>query len=122
MKVLFVQSKPALATALQLTFLRQGYEVIFCKNAFEAVENIIMHSPKLVVVDIMTSSIGLEFVSSIKKYNLPIIVLSAFGYEDQLQKAFELGADDYVNHPYSMNELTLRVNLLMKKSKGFGIG
>lgn len=114
MKVLFVQNKPVLATALQLTFLRQGFEVIFCKSAFEAVENIVKHNPKLVVLDMMVPSVGVEFVSAIKKFNLPIIVLSAFGNEEQLQKAFDLGADDYVNLPYSMTELSLRVNLLTR--------
>jgi DNA-binding response OmpR family regulator len=117
MKVLFVQNKPALAAALQLTLLRQGFEVIFCKSATEAVDNILKYDPKLVVLDIMTPSMGLEFVKTMKNYNLPVIVMSAFGHEEQLQKAFEMGADDYVNLPYSMNELTLRVNLLSRKAK-----
>ena len=117
MKVLFVQSKPALAAALQLTLLRQGFEVIFCKSAFEAIDNILRHRPQLVVLDIMTPAIGVKFVSAVKKYNLPVIVLSAFGHEEQLQKAFDLGADDYVNLPFSMNELTLRLNLLSRKEK-----
>lgn len=117
MKVLFVQNKPALAAALQLTLARQGFEVIFCKTAVDAIENILKHDPKLVILDIMTPSMGLEFVRTMKSYNLPVIVMSAFGHEEQLQKAFEMGADDYVNLPYSMNELTLRVHLLSHKAK-----
>jgi DNA-binding response OmpR family regulator len=114
MKVLFVQSKPMLATALHLTFLSQGFEVIFCNSAFSAVENIVKHDPKLVILDMMVPSIGVEFVSAIKKFNLPIIVMSAFGSEEQLQKAFDNGADDYVNMPFSMSELVLRTNLLTR--------
>ncbi|WP_207494967.1 response regulator transcription factor [Aridibaculum aurantiacum] len=117
MKVLFVQSKPALTAALQLTFLRQGYQLLFCNSAIEAIETLLKHDVALVVVDIMTPAIGLEFVSTIKKYELPVIVLSALGHEEQLQKAFEMGADDYVNLPYSFNELSLRVNLLTNKVK-----
>jgi DNA-binding response OmpR family regulator len=114
MKVLLVQSKPMLATALQLTFLRQGFEVIFCSSATEAVDNILRHQPKLIILDMLTPSVGVEFVSGLKKMNLPIIVLSAFGSEEQLQKAFDMGVDDYVNLPYSMSELLLRANLLTR--------
>lgn len=117
MKVLFVQNKPALAAALQLTMLKQGFEVIFCRTALDAVDSILRFDPKLVILDIMTPAIGLEFVQTIKSYNLPIIVMSAFGHEEQLQKAFELGADDYVNLPYSLHELSLRVNILSRRFK-----
>jgi DNA-binding response OmpR family regulator len=114
MKVLLVQNKPMLATALQLTFLKQGYEVIFCSSAAEAVENILKHQPKLIILDMLVPAVGVEFVSGIKKFKLPIIVLSSLGHEEQLQKAFESGADDYLNVPYSMTELLLRANLLTK--------
>ncbi len=117
MKVLFVQSKPALAAALKLTLLRQGFDVVFCTSAFEAIENILRHNPQLIVVDIMTPSVGVEFVAAMKNYNLPVIVLSALGHEAQLQKAFDLGADDYLTQPFSMDELTLRLNLLSRKEK-----
>src|SRR5205085_347215 len=114
MKVLFVQNKPAMATALQLTFIKQGFEVIFTPNSTDAIECIFKHRPKLVILDIMTPTSGVEFVSALKKYNIPVIVLTALGDEVQLQKAFDLGADDYMNQPYSMAELSLRANLLVK--------
>jgi DNA-binding response OmpR family regulator len=114
MKVLLVQNKPVLATALQLTFLSQGFEVIFCTSTSDAVDNILKHHPKLVIVDMLVPAAGVEFVSAVKKFNLPVIVLSAFGNEEQLQKAFDAGVDDYVNLPFSMSELLLRTNLLTR--------
>lgn len=117
MKVLLVQNKPTLAAATKLTLLRQGYEVIYCQSTLEAIENILRHSPKMVVIDIMTPAIGVEFVSTVKMYGIPVIVLSKVGDEDHLQKAFDLGADDYLQQPYSMNELKLRISLVDLKTQ-----
>jgi CheY-like chemotaxis protein len=58
----------------------------------------------------MLSHEALEMVSSAKNKKIPVIVLSKSGFEDQLQKAFELDIEDYVSLPLSLPELSLRIN------------
>ncbi len=67
----------------------------------------------------MPYSSGLELVGAVKQ-ELPspifVIILSAMGQEDVVVKAFKLGADDFLNKPFSPNELSLRVKRLFGKT------
>jgi DNA-binding response OmpR family regulator len=110
MKVLFVQKEPAIAAALKLTLSNEGYEVVFCKEAKQAVSLIKDTNPDLVIADIMLSRHGGQLVAQAKNKNIPVIVLSEMANEDAVNQAFELEADDYANLPVSLSELTLRIN------------
>jgi DNA-binding response OmpR family regulator len=110
--VLFVQQKPVLSAALQLTFQRAGHRLVFCRNQALAHEYLEDYMPNLVVTELMTGY-ELPLIAEVKRRNIPIIVLSPFGYEEELQRAFDHGADDYMHLPLSLNELTLRIRKLM---------
>jgi DNA-binding response OmpR family regulator len=111
MKVLFVQERPFLAAALQLTMQSKGFELIFSKDASPA--NLIIDGvkPCVVIADIRQEN-ALSFVEEAKKKHLPVIVISPNGKENELQRAFDKGADDYICLPLSLSELALRVRLL----------
>jgi len=110
MKVLFVQKVPMLAAALTLTLLKQGYEVVFCKEASEVVTMIKDIQPQLIIADITFSKNGGQLISIAKHKRIPVIVLSEMANENVLQQAFDLGADDYASLPVSLTELSLRIN------------
>ena len=78
----------------------------------------------MVITDIMMPfSSGLEIISLVRqkiKKKIPIIILSAIEQEKVVLEAFELGADDYITKPFSLNELTIRVKKLMIQSERNG--
>ncbi len=111
MKVLFVQEKPFLAAALQLTMRSKGFELILSEDTLPA--NLIINKvrPGVVIADISQEN-ALSYVEEAKKNHLPVIVISANGKENELQRAFDKGADDYICLPLSLSELALRVRIL----------
>lgn len=70
-------------------------------------------NPSIVIANICHNN-GFEYIEEAKKKNVPVIVISSEGKEDDLQKAFEKGANDYITMPLSFNELALRVSILTK--------
>ncbi|MDB5248492.1 MAG: transcriptional regulator [Segetibacter sp.] len=113
MKVLFVQEKPFLSTALRLTLSSIGYDLIFSNTTSQPLSIIEEVNPQIIITDI-TEAIGINYLVEAKKKNMPVIVLSENGQEDELQKAFNMGADDYMCAPLSIQELALRVSLLTR--------
>ena len=114
MKVLFVQEHPFLATALKLTMLSKGFDLVVSEDTSHASSVINDVNPNIVITDI-TQSDGIAYVVEAKKKNVPVIVISANGNEDELQRAFEKGADDYLCLPLSLAELALRVSILTRQ-------
>ena len=113
MKVLFVQERPFLATALKLTMRSKGFDLIMFEDDLPAICKIDEVKPQVVIADISQQN-ALSFVEEAKKNNLPVIVISANGKENELQQAFDKGADDYICLPLSLSELALRVSLLTR--------
>ncbi len=119
MKILIAEDEPLMLRALELKLKKEGYEVIVCNNGKEAIAQITLSTPDLIITDIMMPfSSGLEIVGMVKNginRNIPVIVLSAMGQEKTVEEAFEMGADDYVTKPFSLTELTLRIKRFVKQ-------
>jgi DNA-binding response OmpR family regulator len=113
MKVLLVQERPFLATALMLTLRSKGFDLIIAEDTSPAKSIIDNVQPKVVIADINQEN-ALSYVEEAKKNNLPVIVISANGKENELQQAFDKGADDYICVPLSLSELALRVSVLTR--------
>jgi DNA-binding response OmpR family regulator len=113
MKVLFVQERPFLATALKLTLQSRGFDLIVSEDNSPANSTIAQVRPNVVVADISQQN-ALSYIEEAKRSQLPVIVISANGKENELQQAFDKGADDYICLPLSLPELALRVSLLTK--------
>ena len=113
MKVLFVQEHPFLATALKLTMLSKGFDLVVSEDTSHPISVIEEVNPGLVITDISQGD-GIAYVVEAKKKNVPVIVISSNGKEDQLQQAFDKGADDYICLPLSLSELALRVSILTR--------
>ncbi len=124
MTILVAEDEPMLLKTIELKLKKKGYEVIATADGREAIEKIEASSPDMVITDIMMPfSSGLEIISLVRqkiKKKIPIIILSAIEQEKVVLEAFELGADDYITKPFSLNELTIRVKKLMIQSERNG--
>ncbi len=113
MRILVAEDDDLMLKTLEFRLKRDGHEVIVTHDGKEALEQIAIHSPDLVITDIMMPySSGLEIISAVRQNyvnRIPIIILSGMYQEDVVLEAFQLGADDYITKPFSPNELTVRV-------------
>ena len=120
LKVLIVEDEKALAEILEYNFKKEGYEVDTASDGEIALDKIIFKAPDLVILDWMLPKLsGIELcrkVRSNKKIkNIPIIMLTARGEEEDRLKGLEMGADDYVTKPFSINELLARAKAVLKR-------
>jgi|TARA_Y100000389_G_scaffold46276_1_gene41214 two-component system phosphate regulon response regulator PhoB len=120
LRVLIVEDEKALAEILEYNFKKEGYAVDTASDGEIALDKIIFKAPDLVILDWMLPKLsGIELckkVRSNKKIkNIPIIMLTARGEEEDRLKGLEMGADDYVTKPFSINELLARAKAVLKR-------
>lgn len=120
LKVLIVEDEKALAEILEYNFKKEGYVVDTASDGEIALDKIIFKAPDLIILDWMLPKLsGIELckkVRSNKKIkNIPIIMLTARGEEEDRLKGLEMGADDYVTKPFSINELLARAKAVLKR-------
>lgn len=119
MKILVAEDDSLIQKTVELKLRKEGFEVVCCNDGREALEQIEIHMPDLVLTDMMMPyASGLEVVSKVKSITtkkIPVIVFSTMGQENIIEEAFELGADDYITKPFSLTELTIRIKRLLRK-------
>ena len=120
LRVLIVEDEKALAEILEYNFKKEGYSVDTASDGEIALDKIIFKAPDLVILDWMLPKLsGIELckkVRSNKKIkNIPIIMLTARGEEEDRLKGLEMGVDDYVTKPFSINELLARAKAVLKR-------
>ena len=118
-KVLVVDDLPDNVTLLASDIADAGYEVLTATSGRQALEIIHEHGPEIIVTDwMMPEMSGLELCQAIRASEgigvAYIIVLTAHSDEEQLIKAFEAGADDFLSKPYREPELAARVNAAVR--------
>lgn len=116
MKILVAEDEPMLLKTIELKLRKEGYEVVTTADGREAAAKIQELDPDMVITDIMMPYVsGLELVTIVRKNTnkkVPVIMLTAMEQEKVVMEAFELGADDYITKPFSLNELVIRVKKL----------
>ncbi|RYF98327.1 MAG: response regulator transcription factor [Chitinophagaceae bacterium] len=116
MRILVAEDEPIMLKTIELRLKKDGHEVIVTDNGLDAMKQIDLLAPDMIITDIMMPySSGLEIIGKVKNMEgkkIPIIVLSAMGQENVVLEAFNLGADDYITKPFSPNELSMRVKRL----------
>jgi two-component system, OmpR family, response regulator VicR len=116
-KILVVDDEKPIADILQFNLKKEGYEVHCAYDGDEAVKMAEEVKPDLVLLDIMLPNRdGMEVCREIrKKYEMPIIMLTAKDSEIDKVLGLELGADDYVTKPFSTRELIARVKANLRR-------
>lgn len=119
MKILVAEDDPIMLKTIQLRLRKDGYEVISATDGKQAMAEIEITQPDMIITDIMMPySSGLEIIAFVKQKiskKIPVIILSAMGQENVVVEAFGLGAEDFVTKPFSPNELSVRVKRLESK-------
>lgn len=116
MNVLLMQDRPFMPAAMQLFLKEKGFDLVVSDTTIQAGEMVNKVRPCVIIADI-TSGVCFDVISKAKSQNIPVMVLSVNGKEDELQAAFDFGADDYMCLPLTLQELALRVMLLSKSKK-----
>ncbi|WP_183252535.1 response regulator YycF [Anoxybacteroides tepidamans] len=116
-RILVVDDEKPIADILQFNLQREGYEVICAYDGVEALQKVEEIIPDLILLDIMLpQKDGMEVCREVrKKYDMPIIMLTAKDSEIDKVLGLELGADDYVTKPFSTRELLARVKANLRR-------
>lgn len=116
-RILVVDDEPQILRALRIGLSAQGYEVAQAANGEEALDHLAVHAADLVVLDLaMPGMDGFEVCQRIRQWSqMPIVVLSVRSGERDKVRALDLGADDYLTKPFSMDELLARVRANLRR-------
>ncbi|URW76948.1 phosphate regulon transcriptional regulator PhoB [Sphingomonas donggukensis] len=119
--MLLVEDDPALAELVSWNFRREDFEVRHTADGEEAMLMAQEAAPDIVLLDWMIEGgiSGLEVCRRLRRQtatqNVPIIMLTARGEEEDRVRGLETGADDYVTKPFSPRELIARVNAVLRR-------
>jgi len=119
-RVLVVDDDLTVAEVVLGYLRRDGFEAAHAADGFEALRIAAAAPPDLVVLDLMLPGIdGLEVCRRLRaeRPDLPVVMLTALGEEEDRIAGLEVGADDYVVKPFSPRELALRVRSVLRRSE-----
>jgi two-component system KDP operon response regulator KdpE len=118
-RILVVDDELSIIKFLRANLEARSYEVLAAMNGAEALQTFEMELPDLVILDIMMPRMdGFEVCHRLREWSqVPIIMLSARGDEDDKVKCLDLGADDYITKPFGKDELIARVRAVLRRTE-----
>ena len=119
-RVLIIEDEEALATLLSYNLKKEGYVVSLARDGEEALLQVEEELPSLILLDWMLPKLsGIEVCrrlrSKKKVSHIPVIMLTARGEEIDRVHGLNIGADDYIIKPFSMQELFARIHALLRR-------
>lgn len=119
-RILVVDDEPSIVELVAYNLRSAGYEVMTAADGVEALAMIDEDPPDLVLLDVMLPELdGFSVCQRIRKsHNMPIIMLTARGGEEDKVWGLEIGADDYITKPFSPKELLARVRAALRRHEG----
>ena len=119
--ILIVEDETAIRDMLALVLEQNGFSTSAAGDTHSAQKMIAEHSPDLILLDWMLPGIsGVEWARRLKKdpgyHDIPIILLTARGEEEDKVRGLEIGADDYLTKPFSPKELIARIRAVLRRS------
>lgn len=125
-KILIVDDEAPIREMIAVALEMAGYECLEAANAQDAHAQIIDQKPELILLDwMLPGTSGVEFARRLKRDDLtaelPIIMLTAKGEEDNKVQGLEAGADDYITKPFSPRELVARLKAVLRRSTPQGV-
>ena len=116
MKILVAEDEALLLKTMAIKLGREGYEVVTCNNGTDALQQITDANPDLVITDMnLPWADGLTIVKTAIEAQKQVMVLSGMTQTGHVQTALDLGACDFLEKPFSLQELTKRVAALVTK-------
>lgn len=121
--ILVVEDDPDIRELISFNLSNNGYKTHEAKNGELGIEKARESTPDLVLLDLMLPGIqGLDVCRIIKSdqntKEIPIIMVSALGQEEDVVKGLETGADDYITKPFGVKVLLARIEAVLRRSLG----
>lgn len=125
--ILIVDDEAAIRDMLRVALEMADYNCLEAEDARQAHSLIVDHNPDLILLDWMMPGIsGIELARRLKSDSLtaevPIIMLTAKGEEDNKVQGLEVGADDYITKPFSPRELVARLKAVLRRTDTLAAG
>ena len=119
-KILYVEDDPTLGFVTQDNLKRRGYEVDLCDDGEMGIHEFKNNTYDIVVLDVMLPALdGISLAKQIRNINkeIPIIFLTAKSLLEDKLEGLSSGGDDYITKPFSIEELVLRIEVFLKRSR-----
>jgi DNA-binding response OmpR family regulator len=118
-RILIVDDEPRYLRLLEANLKTEGYTVVTAADGLQAIESFSAQPVDLVLLDVMMPRLdGFGACQRIRQFsNVPIIMLTAKGEEQDRVKGLDLGADDYLVKPFSATELLARVRAVLRRAQ-----
>ncbi|SEA78905.1 phosphate regulon transcriptional regulator PhoB [Alkalimonas amylolytica] len=119
-RVLVVEDEAPIRDMLCFVLEQNGYQTSTAEDVDQALESLIEPYPDLVLLDwMLPGGSGIQIAKKMKQHELtrqiPIIMITARGEEEDKVKGLEVGADDYVTKPFSPKELMARIKAVIRR-------
>jgi DNA-binding response OmpR family regulator len=116
--ILVADDDPQLLRLMSRNLQLEGYEVLTARNGELALEQIKTQAPDLVLLDVIMPKLdGFSVCERVREFStVPIILVTARGLEQDKVRGLDLGADDYLAKPFSLDELLARVRAVLRRS------
>ena len=120
-KILIVDDEAAIREMIAIALDLAGYECLEAEDALQAHHRVVDDRPALILLDWMLPGMsGIELARRLKRdegtSEIPIIMLTARGEEDNKIQGLDAGADDYITKPFSTRELVSRIKAVLRRS------
>ena len=118
-RILIVEDERRMARFIRLNLEHDGFQVVEAVTGQQAIQQLRDAFPDLILLDVMLPDIdGFNVLQTIREItDVPVIMLTAKGEEEDRVRGLELGADDYVTKPFSPRELVSRVRAVLRRTE-----
>ncbi len=122
--VLVIEDEPQMVRFLRPALQGHGFRLVEATSGEDGIRQAATRAPDLVLLDLgLPDMDGIEVTRRVREWSqVPILVISARGREDDKVAALDAGADDYVTKPFSMPELLARVRVALRHASRLGSG
>ena len=119
--ILIIEDDKDIVEMLSFHLKKNNYTILYSYNGEDGLTKARENNPDLILLDLMLPGIhGLDVCRIIKSdqktKNIPIIMLTAMGQEDDIVKGLETGGDDYITKPFSLDIISARIKAVLRRS------
>src|SRR5437773_11162572 len=117
--ILTADDDPQLLRLIARNLQFEGYDVLSASDGKQALELVEQHVPDLVILDVMMPKMdGFTVCQQVREFSsVPIIIVTARGQDQDKIRGLDLGADDYLTKPFSVDELLARVRAVLRRAQ-----
>jgi DNA-binding response OmpR family regulator len=118
-RILVVDDEPRMIGFIRMNLELEGHQVIEANSGLQALDVVRTQLPDIIVLDVMMPELdGFETLRMLREFSdIPVIMLTAKGDENDKVYGLELGADDYVTKPFGPRELSSRIKAVIRRIK-----